>query len=364
MKKIEVVNLNNYVAPSPIDLLQQTRREITCGPDNSYLYFLQNVIMGSPTLNAIVDSYVNYTVANGLICSNDSLVVEDILSQEDLTLIVNDYKATGNCAIQVVYQLGDKDTVAKLYHVPVTSIAIQKQDDMSSNPSTYLYSFDWRLKSKFRPFPIPAFGTGDGGTELLYIRRPSHQPLFSLPDWQSAIQFAVVEEEMSNYYSSHIKNGFSAGTIVNINQGSTAESEEAMDEARKKIINKLSGTSNAGRILISFNDNRENATTVDSVEITDAYQQFEFLTRECREKIMLANKIVDPSLFGFSNASGFSSQSDQMITSLKMLYRNQINPLRKAIIKGLTPAFKTINPNIQLQFVDFEELQITKPSEQ
>jgi hypothetical protein len=53
-----------------------------------------------------------------------------------------------------------------------------------------------------------------------------------------------------------------------------------------------------------------------------------------------------------------------MITSLKMLYRNQINPLRKAIIKGLTPAFKTINPNIQLQFVDFEELQITKPSEQ
>jgi hypothetical protein len=363
MKNLSVIQLNNYVRPNPVELLQQTKLQITNGEDNSYFYFLQNVILGSPTLTAVVDAYTNYTVADGLVDIAGGINIEDILSREDLTLIINDFKSTGNCAIQIVYQLGNKDVVAKMYHAPIQSIAVKKQADLMSNPTTFYYSADWRLKSRFKPIEIPAYGTGEGETEILYIKRPSAQPIFSLPDWQSAIQFAVVEEELSNYYSSHIKNGFSAGTIVNINQGATAESDEAQEDARKKIINKLTGTSNAGRVIVSFNDNVENATTVDSIAITDAYQQFEFLTRECREKILLANKVIDPALFGFANSSGFSSTSDQMITSLKMLYRNQIKPMREAITKAITPAFKTISPNVQLEFKDFEELTVNTPQQ-
>ena len=359
MKKLDIIKLNNYVRPNPVDLLQQTKNQITNGSDNEYFYFLQNVILGSPTLSAVVDAYTNYTVADGLIDTTNNITVEEVLSKDDLTLIVNDYKSTGNCAIQVVYQLGDKEKVAKMYHIPVASIAIKKQNDLSLDPTAYWYSADWRLKTRFKPVEIPAFGNGEGGSEVLYIRRPSPQPLFSLPDWQSAAQFAIVEEEMSNYYSAHIKNNFSGGTIVNINQGASSESEEAQEDARRNIINKLTGTSNAGRVIVSFNDNVENKTTVDQVPIADAYQQFEFLTNECREKILLANKVVSPGLFGFPDSSGFSSQADQMVTALKLLYRNQINPMRSALIKGLYPAFKTINPDCKLEFMDFEELRAT-----
>jgi hypothetical protein len=344
--------------------LQQTKNQITNGEDNQYFYFLQNVILGSPTLTAVVDAYTNYTLGDGLIDASGKLEIEEILSKDDLALIINDYKSTGNCAIQIVYQLGNPEVIAKMYHIPVASIAIKKQADLSADPISYWYSSDWRLKTKFKPVEIPAFGSGNGGSEVLYIRRPSPQPLFSLPDWQSAIQFAIVEEEMSNYYSSHIKNGFSAGTIVNINQGATSESEEAQEDARRNIVNKLTGTNNAGRVIVSFNDNVENKTTVDTIAITDAYQQFEFLSTECREKILLANKVVSPGLFGFPDSSGFSSQSDQMITALKLLYRNQINPMRSALIKGLYPAFKTISSDCKLEFVDFEELRVTKPEVQ
>lgn len=363
MRKLDIITLNNYLRPNPVELLQQTKTQVTNGSDNEYFYFLQNIIIGSPTLSAVVDAYTNYTVGEGLKDAAGVIDVEDVLSKDDLDLIVHDYKSTGNCAIQVVYQLGNPEVVAKMYHVPVASIAIKKQADLSSEPTGYWYSADWRLKTKFKPTEIPAFGMGDGKTEILYIKRPSPQPLFSLPDWQSAAQFAIVEEELSNFYSSHIKNGFSAGTIVNINQGASSESEEAQEAARRSIVTKLTGTSNAGRVIVSFNDNKENATTVDSIPVNDAYQQFEFLTRECREKILLANKVTSPALFGFPDSSGFSSQSDQMITALKMLYRNQINPIRKAIIKGLEPAFKTIDERVQLEFEDFEELAVTKPTE-
>jgi hypothetical protein len=361
MKNVHIVNLNNYVRPNPVELLQQSKQEITNGESNQYFYYLQNLIIGSPTLNAIVDAYVNYTVAEGLEDINKIVEVENILSREDLELIVNDFKATGNAAIQVVYQLGNPEVVAKLYHVNVASIAIKKQTDLSLAPNAYWYSADWRLKTKFRPVEIPAYGNGDGQSEILYIRRPSAQPLFSLPDWQSAAQFAAVEEELSNYYSNHIQNNFSAGTIVNINQGATAESDEAKETARREIVTKLTGTSNAGRVIVSFNDNAENRTTVDQVAVQASYNQFQFLTQECREKIMLANGVVDPALFGFANASGFSSQSDQMITSLKLLYRNRINPIRTTFIRALSPLFKTINSNCELQFKDFEEVRVTKP---
>ena len=41
------------------------------------------------------------------------------------------------------------------------------------------------------------------------------------------------------------------------------------------------------------------------------------------------------NLFGLPMPSGFSSVAEQMEQSLKILYRNRINPMRKILTKGL-----------------------------
>jgi hypothetical protein len=358
--RFHVVKMNNYVKPNPHTLLTQTNKYVTNGVDNDYFYYVENRYLGSPTNQAIIDNFANYILGEGLIDESNSINLAEILDEEDARLAVTDFKMQGACVFQVVYTVAGPKKVAKLYYLPTKTVAINKQPDITDDIESYWYCFDWKNKTKFKPYTVPAFGFGEEReSEILYIKRQSPQPLFALPDYQSGIQYAEVEEELSNYYANHIKNNFSAGKIINVNQG-IPESDEAQEEAENAIMAKVRGTSNAGNIVISFNKNKENATTVENIEITDAYQQFEVLSREAREKIMLSHKVNDPALFGLPLPSGFSSAADQMVQSLKILYRSQINPSRKIFTKGLERALKLNSPNVKLAFVDFEELNVSK----
>jgi hypothetical protein len=360
MKKdrITVLNLNNYVKPDPHTLVIQTNKYVTNGTDNDFFYYVENRYLGSPTNQAIIDNYVNYILGDGLVDASGTINLEEILEEEEMRMIATDFKIHGNCAVQVIYAKGREKKVAQMLYIPTKSVAIYKQDDMTEDIEKYWYCFDWKNKTKFKPYTVPAFGFGENNeSEILYIKRQSPQPLFALPDYQSGLQYCEVQEELSNYYNNHIKNNFSAGKIINVNEG-IPDTDEAQDEAEAAILAKVRGTSVAGNIIVSFNSNKENATTVENIEVTDAYQQFETLSKEAQTNIMLSHKVNDPSLFGLPMTSGFSSVADQMVQSLKILYRSQINPMRKILTKGLEKALKVNSPTVKLEFIDFEELRI------
>lgn len=358
MKNRIQIQLNNYVRLDTNELLFSGQKWRLNGIDNSYFNTVENSYLGSPTNQSIIDNISNYIIGDGLIDNNNLIDVESILNDEDLRNAITDYKLQGACSFQVIYNFSKK--VSKLYYVPVKSIGVNKEVDINDDPTSYWYSFDWRYKGKYKPQQIPAYGKGDKTTtEILYIKRHSAQRVFSLPDWQSGIEYTQVEEELSHYYKSHIKNNFSAGKIVNINQGGT-DSEEAMMETKKVMNRELTGSGVAGITIYSFNDNYENRTTIESIEITDAYSQFNFLSQECRTMIMMAHKVNDPSLFGLPLPTGFNSAADQMVQSLKLLYRSQINPSRKILLNKLDEVFKSIEPNSDVSFLDFEELRVTQ----
>ncbi len=357
MKKIHFIEMNKYVKVDVQSLLISSNKWITNGADNDYFYVVEEAYLGSPTNQSIIDNFTNYILGEGLEDTSGSVDISTILGEEDLRNAVTDFKMQGACAFQVIYNYGGG--VNKLYYIPTKSLAVNKEADITDDVTSYWYSFDWRFRTRYKPQQFPAFGYGDGlESEILYIKRQSAQPVYALPDWQSGIQYCQTEEELSNYYNKHIKNNFSAGKIININQGTT-DSEEAMEEAENAILKKVTGSNAAGNTVVSFNDNYENRTTVESIEITDAYSQFQFLSTECLEKIMLSHKVNDKALFGLPMPSGFSSVAEQMVQSLKILYRSQINPMRKILTSNLDKVFKKTNPNVKLAFVDYEELRIT-----
>ena len=85
-----------------------------------------------------------------------------------------------------------------------------------------------------------------------------------------------MEEEISNYYINHIKNGLSFGYIINIPDGNSLTPEEK-DMLEAKIKNKLVGSSNAGKFVLSFNG-RDAEITVTPLQVNDAHKQWEYLT--------------------------------------------------------------------------------------
>lgn len=357
---VEVINLNNYERISAQSLLTIGTKYITNGTNNEFFYDVEDRYLGSPTLQAVVDNYVNYILGDGLKALN-GISQEDldrIIPRSELRNIIHQFKLQANSPIQIDYAKSGTGKVAKLYSIPARQVAIKKPDgDITDTIEDYWFSFDWKLKSRFKPYVVPAFGTtNEKETEIFYLQNHSPQPLFSLPDYFSGIQYAKIEEEISNYMINHIENNFSAGKIVNVYQGEV-EDEESEEEAERIIKQKLSGSSNAGSIIVAFNKDVEEKTEVDNIEITDAYKQFEFISKEARDKILLANKVTSPSLFGLHTNTGLSSNADEMTTALKNLYRNQINPAREIILGSLTEIFEKSFNNVKLEFEDFKELK-------
>jgi hypothetical protein len=354
MKKVKVIQLNSYERVDPRKLDNGGTVDYHMNDtNNKFFNKIESAYLASPTNTSIIDSFVNYIIGDGLIDSNGNSV-DKYISKDDVFSAVFDYKLQGQCALEVNYDYEGK--MAKMYQVPVKFLGPNKEKYNDDRPEGYWYCADWSNTSVNKPVFIPAFGKGDGfEKEILYIRRNDKiNHVFSLPDWFSGLQYCFMEEEMSNFFLTHIMNSFSVATIVNINQGSSG-TDEAKEEAADAFYNQLTGT-NGARLLISTNDSKENATTVENVEITDAYSKFEFVSRESQSKIMQSHKVNDPSLFSIVSASGFSSTSDQMITSLKILYKNQIKPIRETLLHSLQKVFDEAGV-MGVEFLDFEELR-------
>lgn len=350
------VQMNNYLKPDPVQLLNQSMKYVTNGQDNEYFYYIQDRYIGSPTNASIIDSYANYIFGEGLKFENSELNIYDYLSKSDARLISKDIKMYGAFALQVVYTR-DRKNIAKLYHLSVPSVAIVKQQNLSDDIEGYWYSFDWRNKTKFSPVAYPAFGTSKEPVEIFYCKIPSPQPLFALPDYQSGLQYCKLEEELSNYYINHVKNGFMAGTLINVNQG-IPENDEAKEDAERAILAKVQGSPNSNNIVISFNDNKDSATTVEKFQVEDAFKQYGALATEARVSIMMAHKVTNPILFGIKENTGFGNNAGEMAVALKTLYRSQINPIREIIIDGLEKVFHYNIPDVKINFIDFDELVI------
>ena len=355
-KDIRIVEANKYTRIEPEYILNQRAKWITNGIDNEFFYYTEEQYINSPTNQAIIDNIVNYVVGEGLYDENGNNI-ESILDEEELTKAVTDFKIHGSLCLQVIYTLGEPKRIAKLYHVPTRTVAIYKQDDLSDEIERYWVCFNWRQRTLFKPYEVPAFGYGDGyETEILRIQRQSIQPLFALPDYQASLQWCEVEAEIANFSNKSIKNGFSAGKVINIHTGTlNGLDEEEMDLQKKAIINDLTGSENANKVAVAFINSPEEKMTIENITIDNMHENFISMSEEARQKIMLSHKIPSGSLFGIPNPTGFSSQADEMEMALKLLYRSQINPIRNTICKYLNWSLKKVNGgDWNLKFKDFE----------
>jgi hypothetical protein len=112
-----------------------------------------------------------------------------------------------------------------------------------------------------------------------------------------------------------------------------AEEEQYMVE--QAIKEKYSGTTNAGKFILSFNENAEQKTSIETIRSENLHEQYRFLSEEAMQKIMLAHKLTSPLLLGIKDASGFSSNSEELKTSYDIFNTMVIQPMQRDFIKAL-----------------------------
>lgn len=158
-----------------------------------------------------------------------------------------------------------------------------------------------------------------------------------MPDWISALQFSFVEAELSNLHLNNIENGFLPLVMINMNNGIPAPEER--DTIEDMIESKFTGTRNAGRFILTFNDDPERKPTIDAVQIDNLHEKFQYVSEYAQDRILVAHRITSPLLFGIRTANnGFSSQSEEMKTAFSIMQSMTIQPFQNTIIGALTTA--------------------------
>jgi hypothetical protein len=293
----------------------------------------------STTNAACVEGVSDLIFGKGIYTKNEGFTenLAKLLPQEELKRVIFDVKLYGNGAFQVIWN--DEHTkVVKFYHIPVQTLRAEKIFD-TPKVDNYFYCTDWYDMKKVRDKKsIPAFGTSNEKREILYIK--NYTPgkyYYSIPDWISALQFSEVEAELSNLHLNNIENGFLPLVMVNMNNGIPAPEER--DTIEDLIERKFTGTRNAGRFMISFNDDAANKPTIDTINIENLHEKFQYVADYAQDRILVAHRITSPLLFGIRTANnGFSSQSEEMKTAFSIMQSMTIQPFQNLILNFLNDA--------------------------
>jgi hypothetical protein len=223
-----------------------------------------------------------------------------------------------------------------LYHVPVQNLRAEKIYD-DTRVQNYYYCTDWSdTRAQREKKKLPVFGTSAEQIEICYIK--DYTPgkyYYSLPDWISSLQLAFVEAELSNLHINNIENGFLPLVMVNMNNGIPAPEER--DVIENMIEAKFTGTRNAGRFLVSFNDAPENKPTIDAIQTENLHDKYAYVADYSQDRILVAHRITSPLLFGIRTTSnGFSSQSEEMKTAYSILQTMTIQPFQARLIDEIS----------------------------
>ena len=320
------------------------------GVNNDNYKMFADAYDDSVTNSACINDIANLIVGDGLFDKN-GFNVSSVLSTKDLRLIALDYKIQGQCSIQIIWYKGKP---VKIYHIPIVNTALNLTQSMEL--TGYWYSYDWMRKWKFTPQFYPKF-EGDapsGDVDMLIIKRPSNEPLFSRPCWYPALRWCQDEGLLAQHSYRDVKTGFSGKKVVNWVGGTLKEGEER-EKLRQEMIDKFTGIDGLDTIF-SMNSFPENSVIVDNIDPPNINATYINYTEESERKILIAHSY--PSILLAGAKTGFSSNADEIVVATKSVYRRVINPDREVILGGLSLIFKVINPDIDLYFKDFEDITI------
>ena len=358
---IRIVELNAYTAPK---IIEDPRKEfVMYGEDNNYYQYLIDLFNGSPTNHACINGISEMIYGKGLDALNSDAKPDQyaqmisLMKKDVVKKVIYDYYLMGGGALQIIYGKGRKKIV-QVEHIPVETLRAERTGE-SGDIEGYYYSPDWSsYKQSEKLTRIPAFGTSKEAREILFIKPyKAGYYYYSPPAYTGGLQYAELEGEISNFHMNNIKNGLSPSMIINMNNGIPNEEERSIIE--KKIGQKFSGSSNAGKFILSFNDNTDSQATIEPIQLSDAHQQYQFLSTESQEKILVAHRIVSPMLLGVKNNTGLGNNADELEKASILMDNMVIRPFQNLMIDAFDKILAYNSISLKLYFKTLQPLEFT-----
>jgi len=362
MSNLKFIELGSYTSPQIVE--QKNKQWVEYGSDNNYYGYLIDLFYGSPTNNAAVKGVADMVFGQGLeVVKADRhlkgyIEFKQLFNDECLRNAAMDLKMLGQCAFHLV-KSKDRKKYVRAYHWPIQTLRPEKCND-DGDITGYYYCADWtNLKRGQQPKRFDAFGFDDSANEAMLVVKPysTGNFYFAPVDYQGGTQYAELETEIANYHINNIKNGLAPSMLINFNNGQPPAEVKDMVEAQ--IAAKFQGSSNAGKWIISWNDGKDTSADITPVQLSDAHNQYQFLSTECTTKIMLAHRIVSPMLLGIKDNTGLGNNAEELKTATILFDNMVIRPFQRLLIEAVSKVLNANDISLELYFKTLQPLEFT-----
>jgi hypothetical protein len=319
----------------PVMLENKAGKYITYGAFNEYPYYLLDNYRRSSKHNAIVNGKVNYIVGGGW-QPGEKMTVEqqaryakffDGLSEHDdlndiTEKLVLDLELFNGFAVAVTWN--KMGTIAKMEHIPFEKIRVDKDERM-------FQVADWYDDAMVQLYPkigdvekIPAFDADNRiGKQLFYYRvYAAGVKSYPLPEYMGGLAYIEADCQIANFHVNNLKNNFWGGYLINFNNGIPTPEEQG--DIERQIKRKFSGTDNAGRFVVTFNDDMSKAPTLEPLTPSDMDKQFEILNKTVQQEIFISHRVVNPMLFGVKTEGQLGGRQE-MVEAYELFKATYVN---------------------------------------
>jgi hypothetical protein len=298
-KKLEVYNdiitIKMDVNQLPTYKIDTAGEFVKWGKDNNFPKELLNSYNNHPEHAAILKGKARYLSGLKIVPSQDLPQVQQFLAKAnrfdswyELRKKCDSDKAIyGGFACQVTTNLIGQPI--EFYHLDMGKLRL------SADNCGVWYSEDWTAKSyHLKKTYFPFYKDGFIGASIYYSKdfTPSLNELDGLypsPDYSSVLLDINTDIEISNFFHSLVKNGFSAGHIITFFSGKLTP--EVKEDIKERFQEKHQGTQNAGKVVLSFTNPDGKGAEVVNVTPTGLADQYEALNKRNQQKIITGHNV-------------------------------------------------------------------------
>jgi len=350
---IQAINLSAY---QPVEAIEKENRAgwIDYGFNNLFPQHLITLYYNSPIHNALTNSIAYMIEGQGT-----GTILDNALQG-----IAFDLKLQGSFCAEVIWSL-DFTRIVQINHLPFENcrLAYDKDED---DITGIFYSKDWAntRSKKGKPEFIPAFNpliAQEQPRQVIYAHgMMAGSSYYAKPDYFGALNYVELSYQMGMYHVNNILNGLFPSFIINFLNG--IPQKEEREAIRREWETRLSGASNAGKFLMTFNEDPTRAPQIESFPLSDADKQYQFLSEETAKQIMVGHRVVSPLIHGIRESNGFGSNKDEMVVGLEIFNNQVIKPYQRIIERVFTPILGEINIEMNSPFND--EVVVVEPTVQ
>lgn len=328
--------LEQYVVlPTEKELPGQDR--VQWGTGNRYPDYINELYETVPTLQTIINGSVDFVAGDEVTMTVNKQLRDRVNhSGETPRIVVRemalDVFKLGGFALQVIRDYAGN--VADVYPIPMDYLRSNKDN------TVFYYCEDWVKKGRTDAVVYPAFRAftpedwarltpdeRDRHASSIYYYKTVRRGTYPRPPFMAATKDAEIERNITDFHFNSLENGFNSSMIINFNNG--LPDQEMKNEIERDVNEKFSGHQNGMRILLSWNPNRDSATTFEVPKVEDFGERYKALSTHARQQLFASFRAV-PALFGImTESTGFNEQEFEQ--SFRLYNRTAIRPVQRAI---------------------------------